>query len=71
MSGVKIQVKLEAIGWAEGDAARRRQLAAGLTNALRGRAQKIAHEIGHEAMIGDDFNGSCCSKRSLKNIIPL
>ena len=52
-----MNVKLEAIGWEEEDAHRRRQLASGLVTALRGQAQKIAEEIGDKALITDDFNG--------------
>ena len=63
----KVNIKLEAIGWEEEDAHRRRQLASGLVTALRGQAQKIAEEIGDKALITDDFNGFEMLKERLED----
>ena len=50
-------MKTIAVGQDPDDAYRRRQLAAGFANALRGRAAHFAWEIGAEAMASDDMSG--------------
>ena len=53
----KLEMRVYAIGEAEEEAGNRRKLAAGMTNALRGRAAKLAWDIGAEKMRSDGFQG--------------